>query len=328
MVWIEFIIAAVIITIAADRLAKYGDVIAIRTKLGGMLIGAILLAGATSLPEVLTTISALAEGEPNLAAGNLFGSNMFNMLLLAVLDVLHQNQRILRKAMLKHALSGSLAIFIISLVLFFMLAEIDLTIGWLGIDSILIMLAYGLAVYLMHAQNSDATPEEEEAPPTDLPSLRHGLIGFAIAATVLIFVTPWMVNAANRISDITGLGTTFVGTTLVALVTSLPELVTTIAAIRIGANDMAIGNLFGSNLFNMFAVGLTDIFYLDGRFLSTIDPSFLLVGVLGLLMTIMALIGNLARIKHRLWIIEVDALALLIVYFSGLWMLYQRGIAP
>jgi cation:H+ antiporter len=114
---------------------------------------------------------------------------------------------------------------------------------------------------------------------------------------VLIFLTPAMVRRSATIAEITGLGTTFVGTTLVALVTSLPELVTTLAAARLGADDMAIGNLFGSNLFNMFALGLIDIFYVQGRFLQTIDPVFLLIGMLGLLMTSIGLIGNLARLR-------------------------------
>ena len=110
-----------------------------------------------------------------------------------------------------------------------------------------------------------------------------------------------MVTSANEIAVITGLGTTFIGTTLVAAVTSLPELVTTLAAVKIGADDMAIGNLFGSNMFNMFALGLTDVFYTPGRFLGAIDPSFLLVGMLGLLMTGLGLIGNLARLEKRIW---------------------------
>ena len=81
MVWFTFIISAALIVLAATQLAKYGDVIAVRTRLGGMFIGVMLLAGATSLPEVLTTISSLSQGVPNLAAGNLLGSNMFNMFL-------------------------------------------------------------------------------------------------------------------------------------------------------------------------------------------------------------------------------------------------------
>ncbi len=326
MAWVTFIITAVLIVLAAAQLAKYGDIIAVRTRLGGMFIGVLLLAGATSLPEVLTSISSLNQNSPNLAAGNLLGSNTVNMLLLAVVDIVHKNQRILRKAALKHALSGSLTVFLIGLVVFFMLADIDAQIGWVGIDSLMIIAAYIIAVRLI--QGSPAPGAQPSAPP-DIPegfaSLRRGIIGFAIAAVVLVVVTPMMVHSAGEIAIITGLGTTFIGTTLVALVTSLPELVTTLAAIKIGADDMAIGNLFGSNLFNMFAIGLTDVFYTQGRFLDAIDPSFVLVGIVGLLMTGMGLIGNLAKLEKRIWFMEIDALALIAVYIGSLWLLYTRG---
>jgi len=298
----------------------------VRTRLGGMFIGVLLLAGATSLPEVLTSISALSQQAPNLAAGNLLGSNTVNMLLLAVVDIVNRNQRILRKAALKHALSGSLAVFMIGLVVFFMLADLDLKIGWMGVDSLVIIAAYVVAVRLIQG---DHGPGSQPGAPPDIPagtaSLRRGIIGFVLAAAALVVITPIMVRSADEIALITGLGTTFIGTTLVALVTSLPELVTTLAAIKIGANDMAIGNLFGSNMFNMFAIGLTDLFFTQGRFLAAIDPSFLLVGVVGLLMTGMGLIGNLAKLEKRIWFIEVDALALIVVYLASLWLLYSHS---
>jgi cation:H+ antiporter len=325
MIWVEFFISAAVIVLAATQLAKYGDIIAIRTRLGGMFIGILLLAGATSLPEVLTTISSLSQGVPNLAAGNLLGSNMFNMVMLAVIDLAGQQQRILRKAALKHALSGSLAVMLITMVVFFILAKIEIQVGWVGLDSILLMLGYGVAIYLIQSNTGPLVAVETEIP-EKYPSLLRGIIGFLVAAGVLAFITPVMVRSSAAIAEVTGLGTSFVGTTLVAIVTSLPELVTTLAALKIGADDMAIGNLFGSNMFNMFALGLTDLFFTQGRFLSVIDPAFLLVAVLGLLMTILALIGNLARIERRLWFLEVDALALLLVYAGGLWLLYARGM--
>lgn len=324
MVWIIFIITAVLIVLAATQLAKYGDIIAIRTRLGGMFIGLLLLAGATSLPEFLTTISSLSQNEPNLAAGNLMGSNTINMFLLAIIDLLNRNQRILRKAALKHALTGSLTVLLIGLVVFFMLADIHLTIGWVGIDSLVIIGVYILSVRLIQKTNSSPGSSQEPEIPEDTPSLRRGIIGFLIATAALIVVTPIMVECSNEIAVITGLGTTFIGTTLVALVTSLPELVTTLAAIKIGANDMAIGNLFGSNMFNMFAIGITDFFFTQGRFLSVIDPSFLLIGMLGLLMTGFGLVGNLAKLERRIWFIELDVLALILIYFGGLWLLYSR----
>ncbi len=326
MVWVIFILTAGLIVLAATQLAKYGDIIATRTKMGGMFIGLLLLAGATSLPEVLTSISALKQNAPNLAAGNLLGSNTFNMFLLAIIDIAFRNRRILRSAALKHAVTGSLTVFMIGLVVFFMLANIEIKIGFVGLDSLIIIAVYVLAVRLIHKDNQSNTHAEESVEiPANTPSLLRGIIGFSIAAGALIFITPVMVKNANLIAESTGLGTTFIGTTLVALVTSLPELVTTIAAIRIGAADMAIGNLFGSNMFNMFALGLTDVFYSQGRFLGDIDPSFLLIGIVGLLLTCMGLIGNLIKLEKRIWFVEIDALAIILFYFASLWLLYIRS---
>jgi cation:H+ antiporter len=329
MVWIEFLISAAIITYASMQLAKYGDVIAIRTRLGGLFIGTLLIAGATSLPEVLTTISAIFQGIPNMAAGNLLGSNMFNMFMLAILDILHHKQRLLRKAAMKHALSGSLTVLLIGLVVFFIVADLPAKVGWIGVDSVLIMLAYFVAMNLIQGQSrQQIAPAQLEPLPEGLPSMKRSLTGFGLAVLALVIVTPWMVLASARIAEITGLGTTFIGSTLVAIVTSLPELVTTIAAARIGADDMAIGNLFGSNMFNMFALGLTDLFFLQGRFIGVIDSSFLVIGLLGLIMTVLALVGNLARLERRIFFLEMDALLLILIYFGGLWLLYIRGAAP
>jgi cation:H+ antiporter len=133
------------------------------------------------------------------------------------------------------------------------------------------------------------------------------------------------VESAAQIGEITGLSAGFIGATLLALVTSLPELVATTAAVRLGAYDLAIGNLFGSNFFNMLAFGLTDVFYLQGRFIDLIDSNFALIGLLGLLLTSMGLIGNLLRVERRIGFLELDALIILLGYFGGMWFLYTRG---
>jgi cation:H+ antiporter len=331
VLWVvgQFLLSSIVVVFAAIQLAKYGDVIALRTRLGRMFIGLLLIAGATSLPEVLTTISAIFQGVPNLAAGNLLGSNMFNMVMLAVLDVIHYKRRLLRRAALKHALSGSLTMFIIALAIFFIVADLPLKIGWVGVDSLAILLTYVFSMRLIQANSlTSAAPADPEELPPGLPSLRTAVLGFLGATVGLIIVTPLLVSSSTHIAEITGLGTTFIGTTLVALVTSLPEVVTTLAAVRIGADDMAIGNLYGSNMFNMAALGFTDLFALQGRFLGIIDPSFLLIGMLGLLMTGMGLIGNLARLERRIFIVEMDALAIFLVYIGGIWLLFSRGLMP
>jgi cation:H+ antiporter len=100
-----------------------------------------------------------------------------------------------------------------------------------------------------------------------------------------------------------------------------------VAAVRLVAYDLAVGNLFGSNLFNMFAIGLSDLFFTGGRFLSAIDPTLALAGLLGLLLTGLGLIGNLARVERRLIFVELDALFIILGYLAGIYFLYLRGIS-
>ncbi len=327
-VWVTFILSAALIVVSAMQLAKYGDVIAARTKLGGMFIGVLLLAGATSLPELLTSINSIRMGSPELSAGNFFGSSAFNMFILAILDVLVRHQRILRTSQGKHLVSGGFAVFICTLVIFSLVSnsvlnEIGFSIGWVGIESIIIMLFYVLAIYMIQQSEQDnVSTEMTEEELSEIPSLKVGLLGFAAAAIVLGIVTPFMVRASEQISEITGLGTSFVGSTLVALVTSLPEMVTSISAISIGAADMALGNLFGSNMFNMFGIGIADVFYTKGRFLSTVDSSFIVVCMLGVLMTTFGLLGNIVRFKRIGKIMDVDSAIMTVMYFAGMYMLF------
>lgn len=326
MIWIEFLAASLLVVLAAIKLAEYGDIISERTGLGGMFIGTLLLAGATSLPELLTTISSLNQSVPNLAAGNVFGSNMFNMFLLAVLDVLNQRTRILRVVAARHALTASLATLLSGMAIFFILADLNVSLGWVGLGSILLMAAYIVGVWLIRTNTQMGQAPAGGGAGKGLPPLPRALLGFGIATAVLVLVVPWLVRISVTLAEITGLGTGFVGAALLGVITSLPELVAVLAAARIGAYDLAIGNLFGSNVFNMFALGLTDVFYVRGSFLEEIDPAFALAGVIGLILTNLGLIGNLARVERRLMFVEIDALLIMVGYGVGLWLLYARGV--
>jgi len=134
------------------------------------------------------------------------------------------------------------------------------------------------------------------------------------------------VRAAKEIALITGLGTGLVGLTLFAFVTSLPEMVAVLVAVRLGAFDMAVGNLFGSNVFNMMALGITDGFYVQGLLFNDISASFALAGLIVLVLLNLALIGNLANLEWRLGFVELDALLIILTFIGGLFLLYQHGM--
>ncbi|WP_119068772.1 sodium:calcium antiporter [Aggregatilinea lenta] len=332
MIWLEFIGSSLLIVFAATRLAGYGDAISIRTRMGGLFVGTLLMAGATSLPELLTSINAINQGVPNLTVGNIFGSCMFNMFLLAMIDLLYRRLHILRRLAITHALSGGLALLLIGLSVFFILAQVDITVGWVGLDSIVLIALYLFGTRILFGGNRESGAGDPPAPEDfeGVPTLRRAGIGFVLAALALVAITPLLVSSSTGIAEATGLSTGFVGIALVGIITSLPEVVTTVQASRIGAYDLAAGNLFGSNIFNIFTLGLTDLFYVDGRFLAEVSDIMSIAGMLALIVTNLALLGNLVR--HLAWgetrrqIVELDAALIVVVYLLGMWLLYSRGL--
>lgn len=323
MMWVQFLASAVVIVAAAIKLAQYGDVIALRTRLGGMFIGTLLLSTATSLPELLTTLNAIDQTAPGLAVGNLFGSSMFNMVMLAVLDIVNRRVHILRSVAIAHTLTASIAVLLTALAVFFMLGDFPYAVGWVGLDSIALMVIciFGVHLIQLSSQVGGPPPEPTERELRDVAPLWHGIVGFAAATLVLVAITPSMVSSAIDIAEETGLGAGFVGTTLVALVTSLPEMTTTISAARIGAYDLAVGNLFGSNMFNIFALGISDLFLTSGRFMAHIEVGYAMIGVMGLVLTTVGMIGILAHIERRRYMVIVNAL-LIAGYLVGMMILY------
>ena len=327
MPWITFLLSAVVVIFAAIKLAQYGDVIAVRTGLGGLFVGTVLLAAATSLPELIASISAFQAGLPDLAAGNFFGSNMVNMFILALVDLINYQVPLLRRVALTHTLTAALGSGMMVLAVLFVLLDDNPTIGWVGLGSLLLIALYFGGTWLVQQEGklaSRGVKQSVMAPAPGFPSLRRGLLGFAVAAGALVLVVPFLVDASAEIAVITGLGASFVGTTLLSLVTSLPEFLAAMAAVRIGATELAVGNLFGSTVFNMLGIGIADFFYLEGSFLGAIDNGFAIVGLIGLLLTLMALFGNLARAERRFLFIELDAIAIIIVYLGGLFLLFIR----
>jgi cation:H+ antiporter len=180
------------------------------------------------------------------------------MLVLALLDLLYQQARVLRRVAMNHALTASLSILLMGLVVFFLLAGLDASIGWVGLDSLVIIAIYTSGVRLIQNQGGKP-PTELPADDRSIPSLRMALLGFTFVTIILVIVTPSLVESADQIATLTGLSTGFICATSLAFVTSLPEVVATVVAVCMGAFDLAVGNLFGSNLFNMFAIGFVDM---------------------------------------------------------------------
>ena len=243
---ILFVSAAAALVVAGTWLARAADAIAERTGLARIWIGTILLAGATSLPELASDVAAVRQGNPDLAAGDLFGSSMANMLILALLDLSSPSRRVLRRASVQHAMSASLAIVLTAIAGAAVLAPRHPSILGTGLFSVTLAVVYTGGAYLAWNRR----PRESELPAPRKQGVLRPALTFA-AAAVVIAVAPDFASSAASLAEATGAGQTFLGGWLLGLTTSAPELIASLAAVRMGAFDLAVGNLFGSNALNM-----------------------------------------------------------------------------
>lgn len=331
-----FLLSAVVILIAGTKLSHYADQIAEHSGLGRLWIGVVLLAGATSLPEVFTAISAVLLDEPNIAVGNLVGAGLSNMLTLAMIDMAYRQKRIWQQAALEHALIAALAIILTGLTGLLIAVRQPLPLWHVGLGTLAIAVIYvfGMRVVFRQedmrrrAQQLERLVEAEAAvanPLVPTGGLSRALTGFVVATLGVLVAAPVLAEAAKELAEATGISTTFIGTSLVAVTTTLPELVTTFAAVRLGAYDMAVGNLFGSNAFNMAVLLPADLAYGKGPLLAAVEPTHAVTAFVSILLMSVGLMGIIYRAERRFMLIEPDSLLMIVSYGLSMWLLFRIG---
>jgi cation:H+ antiporter len=334
MIWVEFILCAVGITCAGYYLSKYGDVIAEKTGLGRAWIGAILIAGVTSLPELASGVSAVTWlNEPNLAAGAVLGSCLFNLMLIAVMDLAYQPGRVLANAQDVHILSGGLGVLLLGLVAMGVLIGPGLNgTGLLGISflSIVLVMLYAIGGKMIAGLEKERMGQvlEQEAKQMDYAhiSARKTYAVFILSAAGVILLGIWLASIGDRLSATTGLSKSFVGNLFLAASTSLPEIAASLAAIRLGAIDLAIGNVLGSNLFNVLLLAVYDL--ADGRanFWSSLNNANGFAAVMTMMMTGVVIISLMYRASPRTpYRFSWDGVALITMYIGSIFTLYLLG---
>lgn len=330
--WIIFLISATVIIIAGTKLSDYGDVIADKTGLGQALVGSILVAGATSLPEVVSSGTASFIGAPDIAIGNVFGSNTFNLMILALVDLIHGAGPFMLRVHSKHILSALLGMLLAGFATLFILvnklSDFHVELFGVGLGAIVIFLTYiiGARLIFRYEKKNRLEDELEEELTEDGTSLKKAIIGFAVAAIFIIISGIYLSSSADKIAKISGLDATFMGSILVAAATSLPEVVASISAIRINAYDIAVGNVFGSNIFNMVIILVADIFYKEGSILSVVSLNHTITATLGLILSGIAVIGLFYRSKKTFLTVGWDSIAITGVYLFGVYLLFKLGI--
>jgi cation:H+ antiporter len=331
-IWLQFGACVVLIGLAGPELCRSSDVIAEKTGWSGSWIGLVLLASVTSLPELVIGASAVTIADaPDIAIGDAFGSCVFNLAILIVLDFLQRGESVYRRARLGHVLSAGFGVVLIGFAGMNLLAYgrgIGLAIGHVGAYTPVILLLYALAMRSVFSYERAHREEfaEEMAERYPEMTLNIAILRYAAGAVVVIGAGIWLPFVAAHLAEVMGWRTTFVGTLFVAAVTSLPELVVTMAAFRIGALDMAVANLLGSNLFDMAIVAVDDLLYAKGPILARVSPIHAVSAMSAVVMTGIAIVGLLYRPQMRVlkavgWV----SLGLFVMYLLNSYVLYIHG---
>jgi len=327
-IWLQFIACTAIILFAGTKLSKYGDIIAEKTGLGRTWIGVILLASVTSLPELITGISSVAIfGVPNIAAGDVLGSCMFNILIIAVLDAIGGPSPISTKVHQGQVLTAAFGIVLLGSVSISIVAGAKVVaMGWIGAYSFVFIALYLTAMRIVFLYEKRRIAEfvkevAEEVHYQDI-SRAKAYTMFGFDAVLIIGAATYLPRLGEKIAEMTGLGQTFVGNIFIAVSTSFPEVVVSIAALKIGAVDMAVGNLFGSNLFNIAILALDDVFYTKGPLLSHISGNHIVAAIAAITMTAVAVIGLTYRTSKKILLFAWDSLGILAVYVFATFVLY------
>lgn len=338
-VWLQFVACAGVIGAAGFHLSRQGDAIARHTGLSGSWIGLTLVASVTSLPELATGLTSVTIAQaPNLAVGNALGSCVLNLAFLVLIDLLHRKEPVWRRANRGHVLAAGFGIVLLGFLLLGLLLgqlapqgrDASLArVGNMGLMTPIMLALYLIAMRTVFSYERDHPQPADDSAQTDpplAPPLRQAVLRFALAAGVVVAAGLWLPFAATQLADAMQWNRSFVGSLFVALATTLPELAVTVSALRIGALDMAIGNLLGSNLFNVTIVAVEDLFYRPGVLLAHVSLVHAATATSAIVMTGLAVVGLFFRPQGRvLRAVGAVSLGLVAVYLLNTYVIFLHG---
>ncbi|MGX5914771.1 sodium:calcium antiporter [Aliidiomarina sp. Khilg15.8] len=330
---VVFALCALVIAIAGTRITRIVDQLADRTGIGEAAAGAVLLGGTTSIGGSVLSVTAAWNGNAELAVSNALGGIAVQTFFLAVADMVY------RRANLEHAaasapnmMQNGLLIMLLAVILMTPLLP-DVTV--LGVHPVtpLLFIAYVYGIYLVQGARNDPmwaptrTRETREDKPDDtsrMPSMVRLWCEFVVLFLVLGFAGWTLEPSATVIAAETGLTQTVVGVMLTAISTSIPELVTSIAAVRRGALTLAVSGIIGGNAFDTLFTAASDIAYRDGSIYHTMTDGTLFWVCLTLIMSAVLMMGLIRREREGPGGIGLESVLIMLLYLGGAWLLLSQ----
>ena len=315
-----FFASAVCVVFAGMGLARYGDELAEKTGWGTLWVGTLLVSIATSLPELTVNISAVwLEDSPGLALGNVFGADMINVFVLAIVALIFGVKHLFENQGRDTRILVLLGIVLVSLAAV-MAATGDVKLGPTSLGGLLILAVYIAGMRAVYkAGRTDMHLEDIPAP---TGSARGAWIGFGVSVAVVIVAGRFLAASADSIAEITGIGASFIGVLLVSIVTTLPEGSVTVAAALRKSYGIVIGNVYGSNAFNVSIIFFADLFRPEGPLLRTMEPAHFVAAASALVLMGMGfLVIRACQERVSAWAGQLTV-AIPVVYVVALYLVF------
>jgi cation:H+ antiporter len=324
---LQFAGGAILVILAGVTLTKSADTLGKTLGLSAGWAGILILPLATSLPELVSSMRAVLIHAPDLAVGNLFGSNLFNLAILALVDLIQGKGSLFYRLKDGHVMTASLSLVLLAIAGLGLLVPLPVILsGWISLNTLLLIGCYLAASKLITSyekRNLLSTIAESDSESTDP---KKALFRFIAAAAVILVAGTYLTDASEVIALETGLGRTFVGSIFLAIATSLPEVVTTSTAARLGKLDMAVGNIFGANMYNMFILGIIDIAYFPGNLFKDSSFEHLLTILMCIALTSLVMVGLANRSIKAVGLIGYDSIIIAMGYLIAIAVLFYVRI--
>jgi cation:H+ antiporter len=338
---VSFAIAAGIVAWLGIKMGRLAQVLARRTGMGEALTGALLLGLSTSIPGVVAVVTAGVNDQPEVAVSTGLGGIIAQTSFLVIADLLYKRHNLEYDATTPDNMATGMVL--ISMLMLVVVALVSPEINVFGIHpaTIALPLAYlgGLHVVnrirkapgwlAVHKDEHDAEqptdperippPEEAHGEDATYTHLGNGALAarFAVVAAVVALCGWVLARSGMSIGAEFGLADSLVGSLLIGQATSLPELLTAVAAVRIGAPVLAIGDIVGGNMFDVLFVAIGDVAYPEGSIYHAVSDQSAFLAAMGVLATTMLLLGLLRRQKRGFLHVGFEGTAIFLVYIGG-----------
>lgn len=303
---ILFLFLAGLTVFLSFRLSYYADLLNKTTNISGVFIGGILLAGLTSLPEFVTCLSSIFLNNPYLAIGDILGSNFFNIAMMCFFDILFIKTMFYNYTKNRYYLIYVLLILNYLIMYLFMGGTFNLEIFNIGLPSFIIIITY--IFYLKNAK-------EEETKKEVITTKEHVLLKFFLVGLFMVIVSILLTLVVNLIAGKNpNVASSFIGAILLGITTSMPEVITFIALVKMKSFDLALSDIIGSNLFNLLILAIGDIFLKNKEIYYFVDKESMFLLVFGFILTILSFYQNNRKVVKNKLVYIIPSLMGILLY--------------